>query len=209
MFRELRKQLDSLQTISSNKYLLTTAAGAFKGFLDGTEMGVAQQYLDYINLMTYDFSAGKIASHHTNLYASKSYNARNNADNAVSLFKAAGVPPEKLIMGIAFYGKVSNLIPGAMGLGDSVLTYSRGFGFSAIKDSVSKQPGNKVHRDKQAKAPYIFNTTTRQFITYDDIWSVKKKCKYVKRKKMGGVMFWEYNDDLKGYLLTEINAILK
>lgn len=208
MFREIRKQLDSIRTISPKKYLLTTATGAFKGFLDGTEMGIAQQYLDFVNLMTYDFSGGKIASHHTNLYASKFYKAQNNANNAVNLFIAAGVPPEKLILGIAFYGKVSNLVHGAKGLGDSVSTYSKGIGFTAIKDSILKQSGNKAYRDRQAKAPYIYNSSTRQFITYDDQWSVKKKCKYVKSNKLGGVMFWEYSSDLKGYLLGEINAIL-
>ncbi len=31
-------------------------------------MGKAQEYLDYVNLMTYDYSYGK-AGHHTNLYS--------------------------------------------------------------------------------------------------------------------------------------------
>ena len=209
MFKELRKQLDSLQTKTGKKYLLTTAAGASKSFIDNTEMAVAQQYLDYVNLMTYDFSGGKIASHHTSLYASKAYKAQNNADNTVNLFAAAGVPKNKLVMGVAFYGKVSTLVEGAKGLGDSVATYSRGFGFTAIKDSVLNQPGNKAYYDRHAEAPYIYNKVTRQFITYDDLRSVRKKCRYVKRKKLGGVMFWEYSADLKGYLLGEIDEVLK
>ena len=209
LFKELRKQLDDLQLQTGKKYLLTTAAGAFKSFIDHTEMGALQQYLDYINLMTYDFSGGKIASHHTSLYASKAYEAHNNADNAVKLFIAAGVPENKLIMGVAFYGKSSILVAGAKGLGDSIATYSRGVGFTAIKDSVLKQPGNKEFYDRHAKAPYLYNTATRQFITYDNLWSVKKKCKYVIRKKLGGVMFWEYDSDLKGYLVGEINKVLK
>jgi chitinase len=209
MFKELRRQLDSLQKQTGKKYLLTTAVGAFKGFIEHTEMNEVQQYLDYINLMTYDFSGGKIASHHTALYESKSYDAHNNADNAVTLFMAAGVPAYKLVMGIAFYGKVSVLAPGAKGLGDSVATYSRGWGYTLIKDSILKIPEFKIHRDRPAKADYIFNASTRQFITFDDEWSVKKKCKYVKHKKMAGVMFWEYNDDLKGYLLDEINRVLE
>jgi chitinase len=209
MFKELRRQLDSLQQQTGKKYLLTTAAGGFKAFLDNTEMSDAQQYLDYVNLMTYDFSGGKIASHHTSLYESKAYTAHNNADNAVTLFLAAGVPANKLVMGIAFYGKTSVLVKEAKGLGDSIATYSRGFGYTSIKDSILKMPGFKVHRDKNAKADYIYNDSSRQFITYDDEWSVRKKCRYVKRKKLGGVMFWEYDSDLKGYLLEEIDKVLK
>ena len=209
MFKELRRQLDSLQNTNGKKYLLTTAAGAFKGFVDHTDMADAQQYLDYINLMTYDFSGGRIASHHTALYASNAYEAHNNADNAVAVFEAAGVPSEKLVMGIAFYGHVSTLVKGAKGLGDSVATSLRGAGYTAIKDSISKQPGFKAYRDRHAKAPYLFNAQTGTFVSYDDEWSVRKKCKYVKNKKMGGVMFWEYDSDLKGYLLDEINKVLR
>lgn len=209
MFKELRRQLDSLQNTNGKKYLLTTAAGAFKGFVDHTDMADAQQYLDYINLMTYDFSGGKVASHHTALYASTAYEAHNNADNAVAVFEAAGVPSEKLVIGIAFYGHVSTLVKGAKGLGDSVATSLRGAGYTAIKDSIIKQPGFKAYRDRRAKAPYLFNAQTGTFVSYDDEWSVRKKCKYVKSKKMGGVMFWEYDSDLKGYLLDEINKVLR
>ncbi len=209
MFKEMRVKMDSLQNQTHKKYLLTTAAGAFKSFADHTELGLAQQYLDYINLMTYDYSAGKIASHHTNLYASKNYRSSNNAAAAVTEFQAAGVPPGKLVMGIAFYGRLSNLVSGSTGLGDSVATYSKGKGYTAIKDSLIKQPGNKIYRDRIAKADYIYNSVTRQFVTYDDEWSVRKKCKYVISNKMGGVMFWEYDSDPKEYLLDEINKLLK
>ena len=209
MFKEIRRQLDSLQLKTNKKYLLTTAAGAFKSFVEHTELGLTQQYLDYVNLMTYDYSGGKIASHHTNLYASKKYKSSNNAASAVAEFEAAGVPPEKLVMGIAFYGKASNLIAGAKGLGDSVAIYSRGAGFTTIKDSLMKLTAYKKYRDRNAKADYLYNSGSRQFITYDDEWSVRKKCKYVISNKLGGVMFWEYDSDPKEYLLNEINRVLK
>jgi len=209
MFIELRKDLDALQQQTGKKYALTTAAGAFKGVVDHSEMDQVQKYLDYINLMTYDYSGGGIASHHTALYESKAYLAHNNAGNAVKIFEAAGVPSNKLVMGIAFYGHSATLVDGAKGLGDSVKTNLRGLGYTEIRDSVMKIPGFKAYRDKHAKAPYLFNAQTRQFISYDDEWSVKKKCQYAKRNKLGGVMFWEYDSDLKGYLLDEINRVLR
>ena len=41
--------------------------------IDGTEMGKVQEYLDFINIMTYDFATGvdKRTGHHTHLYESK------------------------------------------------------------------------------------------------------------------------------------------
>lgn len=208
LFRELRRQTDSLSLQTHKHYVLSTAAGAFKSFVDHNDIGAAAQYMDFVNLMTYDYSGGKIASHHTALYASKAYAARNNADDAVKWFEAAGVPANKLVMGVAFYGHSSILGPGKDILGDSTLKQVRSGGYTKIKDSILLLPGFKVYRDRHAKADYAFNPRTRQFISYDDEWSVRKKCKYVKRKKMAGAMFWEYSDDPKGYLLDVINEVL-
>ncbi len=209
LFKELRRQTDSLTTITHKKYQLTTAAGAFKDFVDHNDIGAAAQYMDFVNLMTYDYSGGHIASHHTALYSSKAYHAHNNAGDGVRLFEAAGVPANKLVIGIAFYGRSSILVPGSKGLGDSIAASARAGGYTAIKDSILKITGFKVYRDHHAKADYAFNRNTLQFITYDDEWSVRKKCKYVKKEDLAGAMFWEYADDPKSYLLDVINEVLK
>ncbi|HTE01092.1 MAG TPA: glycoside hydrolase family 18 protein [Mucilaginibacter sp.] len=209
MFRDLRHALDSVKQQTGKNYLLTTAVGGFASFLDNTEMGKAQQYLDYINLMTYDFS-DTVATHHTNLYNTNLYHTQKYADNAVNAFIAAGVPASKLVMGLAFYGRVYNLDSLAKrGIGEKILTRDRGRGYTVIKDSLVNKNGFEHYRDRKAKAPYLYNASKRQFITYDDEWSVKKKCKYVLSKKMAGVMFWEYSSDPKEYLLDEVNAVLK
>lgn len=212
MFAELRIELDALERETGQKKLLTTAVGAFSGFLDVTEMGRAERYLDLVNLMTYDYSS-RLAEHHTNLFASGKVNSANSADKAVREFVAAGVPIEKLVMGIAFYGRKYQLAPDAtQGLGDSIVARLPGGGYSGytmLKDSVENQDGNKKYRDTKAKAPYIYNRQTQEFITYDDEWSVRNKCKYVKKHGMAGVMFWEYSSDPKEYLLDEINAVLR
>lgn len=209
LFKELRRQTDYLAIATHKHYVLSTAAGAFKSFVDHNDIGAAAQYMDFVNLMTYDYSGGKIASHHTALYASKAYTARNNADDAVKWFEAAGVPAGKLVMGIAFYGHSSILAPGKGVLGDSISKPARAGGYTKIKDSILLIPGFKVIRDHHAKADYAFNNETRQFISYDDEWSVKKKCRYVKRNKLAGAMFWEYSNDPKSYLLDVINEVFK
>ncbi|MBS1532048.1 MAG: chitinase, partial [Bacteroidetes bacterium] len=68
--------------------------------------------------------------------------------------------------------------------------------------------GYKYYRDNDARAAYLYNDSLRQFVTFDDEWSVKNKCKYVKSNNLGGVMFWEYATDKKEYLLKEIDKDL-
>lgn len=208
MFRDLRHALDSIKVKTHKLYLLTCAVGGFKDFVNNTEMGKAQQYLNYINLMTYDFNQ-KVAGHHSNLYKSKKYKDKNSAKKAIKAFIAAGVPTEKLVMGLPFYGRVYNLASDTKkGIGDSILSHDKGWGYTIIRDSLINQNGYIAYRDKKAKAPYLYNAAKRQFVTYDDEWSVRKKCKYVLSHKMGGVMFWEYSSDPKEYLLDQADAML-
>ncbi|RYD74429.1 MAG: glycoside hydrolase family 18 protein [Sphingobacteriales bacterium] len=210
MLKELRVALDVLQKERNEKKLLTIAAGGFKNFIDHTEMDKVQQYLDYVNLMTYDFYNGAIAGHHTNLYPSAKFPSAHSADNTFKEFVAAGVPENKLVMGIAFYSRAFTLKSNSTnGLGDSVLAGSYGKGYTFLKDSLINKNGFNAFVDKAAKAPYIFNSGTKEFMTYDDEESVKEKCKYVLKNNMAGVMFWEYSSDVNGYLLNQINKTLK
>lgn len=207
MFEALRKELNFLEKETGEKKLLTTATGGFRSFLSKTEMHKAAVYLDYINLMTYDYYSSKQAGHHTNLFPSERYPSENSADQAIQAYIAAGVPANKIVMGIAFYGKNLQLKPNAkVGLGDTLASSTNQFGkgYSFLKDSIINKRDFIAYKDEAAKAPYLFNNKTKQYITYDDEWSVAHKCAYVLKHKLGGVMFWEYSSDNKGYLLNQI-----
>jgi chitinase len=209
LLQSLRIGLDSLQQQKTTKMYLTVAAGGFSSFLKHTEMGIAEKYLDYVNVMTYDYFAGNLTGHQTNLYTSKKYHSQNSADMAVNSFIAAGVPAGKLLMGLAFYGRLFQVVNNSQkGIGDTVVSHLRGVGYSLIRDSIIGKTTFVNFKDRHAKAPYLFNKITDQFITYDDEWSVKNKCLYVRKKRMAGVMFWEYDTDPKGYLLNEVTEIL-
>jgi chitinase len=207
MFAELRKELDQLEKETGHKKLLTTATGGFPYFLQNTNMAEAAKFLDYINLMTYDYYSDKKAKHHTNLYHSNAYSPDNSADNAVKAYLNAGVPAAKLVVGIAFYGRNFKLKANSLkGLGDTIASSanSYGKGYTFLKDSLVNKNGFAAYRDEEAKAPFLFNITSKEFISYDDEWSVAHKCQYVLQNQLAGVMFWEYGADEKEYLLNQI-----
>jgi len=214
LFKALRLDLDTLEKQSGRKQSLTTAVGGFTRFLKLTEMSDVAKYLDYVSLMTYDYAQDSlhIISHHTNLYASKYYKTLCSADLAVHDFMAAGVPAEKLVVGVAFYGHTLAAADTAKSiLGARLVPVRiRNIGdYTFIKDSLINQKGYKYYRDKTAAAPYLYNDQLKQFITFDDEWSVKNKCKYVNKNGLAGVMFWEYATDKKEYLLKEIDRDLR
>jgi len=207
LFKELREGLDSLSRTTNMKYYVTTAVGGSQSYIEHTEMDKVQQYTDYINIMSYDYTGGwdSVSGHHTNLYTSSGDNDQSSTHRSVQAFIDAGVPASKIVMGIAFYGKgwemesIDN-----NGLYRKALKSARGGGFTYLKDSLINKNGYREYWDAAAKAPYLFNPEKKIFITYDNERSVKDKCKYVKKHDLAGVMFWEYNSDKKKYLLNVI-----
>ena len=207
MFRAIREELDSLSARTGKTYLLTTAIPCFTRFIEMTEMRKAQQYLDYINLMAYDFYvSGDTAGHHSNLFPSENFNKEQSGDRAFKEYTQAGVPPQKLVLGIPFYGRSWYMkSDDNRGIGRGVDSLARGGGYTFVKDSIAIRPGFVRYWDDKAKAPYLWNAETKQLVTYDDEESVKLKCAYVREHKMAGVMFWQYASDPKEYLINAIH----
>ncbi|TLU98860.1 glycoside hydrolase family 18 protein [Dyadobacter luticola] len=209
MFEALRKELDVLEKETGKKKLLTTATAGFTSFLKTTEMGKAAKYLNFVNLMTYDLFQGDTVVHHANLYQSKKYNSQHSVDKAVKAFHAAGVPMEKLVVGIPFYGRMFKVSKLENGFGQKQQSQEYKEGYTDFKENFVNKNGFVAYRDSVARVPYLVNATTGELLMYEDEQSVREKCQYVLANKLGGVMFWEYASDPKNYLLDEIDKVMK
>ena len=212
MLEELRIQLDE-QTAADgredNPYLLTIATGASQGFLQNTEMHKAHQYLDYVLLMTYDYHTGgsPVAGHHANLFRSQSLHyTRGSADQSVQWFLDAGIPSEKLVLGVAFYGRYwTGVRATENGLYQFAPGSDRGAaGFDRLREEYINKNGYTRYWDAEAKAPWLWNPDTATFWSYDDEESVQHKTDYIKARGLGGAMFWEYSQNLNGELLETL-----
>lgn len=208
MFESLRSELDKLSAETGKQYLLTSAVAGSKSFLEHTDMGPAAIPQDFINIMSYDYyTGGKMAGHHSNMFPPEDYEKDRSAEKDIKMFIDAGVPSEKIVLGVPFYGRSwimqSNEKHGINMPRDSV---KRGGGYSFIKDSLINQKGFVRHWDDNAKSPYLFNDSTRQLVVYDDEESIKIKCEYILNHNLRGIMFWQYMSDPKEYLLDVINS---
>jgi chitinase len=211
MLKELREKLDVQGKADHRHYLLTIAVGASQKFVDRTEMDIAHQYLDYVNLMTYDMRGGfqKKASHHTNLYAPTGDPDGISGEKAMNIFAKAGVPIEKMILGAAFYARVwtgvdnigTGLNQNAEVPGEKTRDYTH-----LLEDYIGKN-GFVRHWDDNAKAPYLFDGNT--FFSYDDEESLTYKAEFVKEKELAGIMFWEYPLDNSHTLVDTLYRALK
>lgn len=202
--------LQGLKDALGNHRIVSIAAGAGEFFIENTEMDKVAEICDYIQLMTYDmiYDAEKRADHHTALYASKGDENGMTVDRAVNIFSDAGVPPDKIVIGAAFYSRRWKGVPdvhnGLMQIAESSGDY--GPDYSILLDDYINKNGWKEYWDDDAKAPYLWNGS--EFISYDNPKSVRLKCEYLKQKNLLGIMYWEHKCDTTGTLLETMYEAL-
>ena len=207
LLAEIRKELDQIGNVDNTHYLLTIATGADQDYIDHTDLGKAHNYLDFINVMCYDYYHGwhYQTGHHANLLPSAKENfTGNSGQEAIKRHLDAGVPAKKLVMGIPFYGR----------LWEKVTLENKGLYQAAMSTGIIVpywdilkriESGNyKKGYDDSAKASYLWNTNDSIFISWETPKDIQIKADYIKQNGLGGAMFWEYSLDKNQELLNTL-----
>jgi chitinase len=211
LLQVLRDKLDAASAAQGRtgggRYTLTIAS-ADREYFDHTEMDKLHVYLDWINVMSYDFfnSLTPTTGHHAGLYgAAPALPTDRNADASVKQHLAAGIPSDKIVLGVAFYGRgFTGVKPVDHGLRQPYERFEGAHDYSELAAKFIGRQGFIRYWDDRAKAPYLWNSASRTFITYDDPQSITIKAQYVKEHHLGGMMFWELSEDRSDELLDVI-----
>ncbi|WP_339615693.1 glycoside hydrolase family 18 protein [uncultured Gilvimarinus sp.] len=213
LLKDLRAAFDSLETELERSLLLTIATGGFPDYLAKSDIGNWQKYLDYINIMAYDFNFpadGQKTGHHAALYAHPDDDSGQSADDAVRNHIAAGVPANKLVMGVAFYGRHwTEVDANANGYKQLAKAGENPYGssrFNNLAPNLVNKNGFVRYWDDVAKAPWLWSESDRIFISYEDPQSLAAKTHYIHDKGLAGVMFWQYTSDYQTQLLDAIQS---
>lgn len=163
------------------------------------------KYLDFINLMSYDYHGqwDHKTGHNAPFEASDNFNVKASVD----YWLQKGTAPEKLILGLPTYGQSFTLSnPQNNGFdapasgGGQAGQYTKAAGTLAYYEicEKTKKEGWKVVRDPQNKiGPYA--TKDNQWVSFDDAENAHTKGKYICEKGLGGGMIWALDfDDFKG-----------
>jgi chitinase len=209
LLARLREMLDA----QNAGYLLTIAAGAGQSYTENTELLKLFDYLDYANIMTYDIhgSWDKYTDFNAPLYAdSTSLQAKWSVNDAVQLWLEKGVSPDKIVVGVPFYGRKYGAVKGSSTLNPGLYqTYGRctTITYQEIRSSYLPNASYKYYLHNTALVPWLFNGST--FISYDDANSIQAKTAYVKGSGLGGVMVWELSQDFNSELISQVYDGLK
>lgn len=213
LMAELRVGLNALSQETGRSYELTSAVGADPSKIKSVDYQNATSHMDYIFAMTYDFYGAwnGTLGHHAGLYKSAvSVIEGFNASDAIDNLLKAGVPKEKLVLGFAMYGRGWQGVSGATagepmsGTGLAAMAGTWEPGVLDYKDIEKKyfdaetrrgKAGFEYYYDAQAEAPYLYNPTRKELITFEDETSVRAKADFAEEKGLAGVFSWEIDAD--------------
>ncbi|WP_369249221.1 glycosyl hydrolase family 18 protein [Streptomyces sp. R41] len=200
----LRSKFGSNNLVTS----AVTADGSSGGKIDAADYAGAAQYVDWYNVMTYDFfgawaAQGPTAPHSPLTSYSGIPTAGFTTADAIAKYKAKGVPAKKLLIGIGFYGRgwtgVTQDAPGGTATGPAAGTYEQGIeDYKVLKTSC---PATGTI----AGTAYAHCGTN--WWSYDTPATIGTKMAWAKNQGLGGAFFWEFSGDTSnGELVSAINS---
>ncbi|WP_415951758.1 glycosyl hydrolase family 18 protein [Streptomyces sp. KLOTTS4A1] len=185
-----------------------TADASEGGKISAADYGEAAQYIDWYNVMTYDFFGawaknGPTAPHSPlTSYPGIPQQGFNSAE-AIAAYKAEGIPSDKLLLGIGFYGRgwtgVTQSEPGGSATGPASGTYESGIeDYKVLK---AKCPSNGT------VAGTAYAHCGSDWWSYDTPATVGSKMSWAENQGLGGAFFWEFSGDTaNGELVSAIDG---
>lgn len=178
---------------------ITTALGASDWWARHVSWKEIAASVDFINVMTYTFAGpwSGHAGHNANLFPASTY-SEGGVDIDVlirGLIEKYGVPPDKLVLGLAFYAtqyssdRMGQPFTAGMRFTGQELGYAQAARMSAA-------PEYTVLRDEGGHVPYLERVAGGHTVSFDDARSINEKCAYAAQQGLRGVMFWYMGGDL-------------
>jgi chitinase len=185
-----------------------TADGSSGGKIDAADYAGAAQYVDWYNVMTYDFfgawdADGPTAPHSPLTSYSGIPTAGFTTADAIAKYKAKGVPASKLLIGIGFYWRgwtgVTQDAPGGTATGPAAGTYEQGIEDYKVLKTSCPSTGTI--------AGTAYAHCGSNWWSYDTPATIGTKMTWAKSQGLGGAFFWEFSGDTSdGELVSAINS---
>jgi chitinase len=208
-FASFRNLMSALRSRFGSGALVTaaiTADGTNGGKIDAADYAGAAQYVNWYMPMTYDYfgtwaAQGPTAPHSPLTSYSGIPTAGFYADAAIQKLKSKGIPSNKLLLGVGFYGRgwagVSQSAPGGSASGPAPGTYEQGNEDYKVLKTRCPATGTV------AGTAYAF--CGGQWWSYDTPSTIGGKMTYMRNQGLGGAFFWETSGDTSnGELVTAL-----
>ncbi|KAI9036309.1 glycoside hydrolase family 18 protein [Aspergillus affinis] len=199
LLQELRSELRNGGS-AENPYLLTAASPAGPSKYSVLHLAAMDQYLDYWNVMTYDYAGewDHVSGHAASLYRSSSAPKSTpfHTDQAITAYLNAGIPAHKIILGMPLYGRA---FAGTDGPGSPFASIPAGHYERGIYDYKDLPlEGAEVREDLKLGVSWSYDPSQRMMVSFDTPNIIKLKAEYIRSKGLGGGFFWDSSGDKPG-----------
>ncbi|KAI8623375.1 glycosyl hydrolases family 18-domain-containing protein [Xylariaceae sp. FL1651] len=195
----IRKELDSYSTTYASGYhfLLSVCLPAGPANYKLLKLSAINSAgVDQFNMLAYDYAGSwdTTTGHQANLYPDPAnpLDTPFSTNAAIQVYITAGVPANKIMLGLPLYGRA---FENTAGLGQTCSGVGSGSWENGIWDYKVLPRSGRETDDAMAGASYSYNSAIEEFISYDNVASVQKKVTYLQSKGLGGTMFWEASGD--------------
>lgn len=202
----VRTKLDTLGQQSGRRYDLTVASPADAETLATFNLAGLAPSVDFFNVMGYEYHGtwDMTTGHQSALTGDTG--GRDDAA-AVARYLAAGISPDKIVLGAPMYGVAWSGVPdGGTGgyhqKGTGTVAGSFNSGNYDYKDLLTQLQnptgGWKLYWDDNSQAPYVYNAAKRIFSTFETPTSIAQKSQWAETLGLRGMMFWDISSDAVG-----------
>ncbi|KAJ6258187.1 hypothetical protein Dda_7106 [Drechslerella dactyloides] len=186
-----RRELQPQQEIS-------VAAPAGKNSTHYLKISDMDKYVDFWNLMAFDFSGkySQVAGHQANIYVSTTSPLSTNNSWVAALDQYRDVPNNKIVIGMPLYGRS---FEGTDGPGTAFSGIGAGEWEPGVWDYKSlPRKGAQESNDTSALASWSYDSSLQEMISYDTPNVARQKAGYIIDHGYGGAMWWETSGDKAG-----------
>ncbi|MTH96602.1 glycoside hydrolase family 18 protein, partial [Roseibium sp. RKSG952] len=212
---EVREALDGLEAETGRDYQMSVAAPAGFDKIENFNAEGLEPYLDFFNVMTYDYYGStwetNTTGHNAPFYDQTGANidpatgASYDIESTIQLYLDAGVPAEKLVMGAPMYSYAWSGVDAASAeeaVGASASGAFSGtveFGKYHYKELAEwledPNSGWKLYWDDDAQAAFVWNEAQQIFGTIETPATVALKSEWAQDLGLGGMFFWDLSND--------------
>ena len=206
---KLDAELDTLSAQTGQNYEISIATAGGYEKLENLNLEGIDQYVDFYNVMTYDFHGGWEGT--TGHQAAMTGDANNyDVTGAVQVFEDAGVDLNKVVIGAPAYTRAWGGVEDGGTLGyqqsgqgaDATGSFEAGvYDYKDLNQDVITGQTN-LYWDDDNKAAFTYDGD--EFSSIETPATIAGKAAYVEEKDLGGMMFWALSNDAPGeYSLVE------